>query len=142
MNSIFQKLLYSFDLFTYFSFLFPQDCVFIKKESDTSLHIRWTGALRITRCNGCCKRWYVTFSGAECTAPMPIDGIVYMGKASSQNIHRVSNIEGHCNNIHKGKVRVGFWVTNCAGYTGSYDAYTGYNSVSRIFIEEVPKPQA
>ena len=64
------------------------------------------------------------------------------GTHGGESPHRVRHIEGHCNNIHKGKVRVGFWVTNCAGYSGSYDAYTGYNSVSRIFIEEVPKPQA
>lgn len=115
--------------------------MFIKKECDTSLQVLWTSALIITRCNDCCKRWYVTFNGAECAAPMPIDGIVYMGKASSENIHRVSNIEGHCNNIQKGRVRVGFWASNCAGYKGSYDASTGWNSVSRIFIEEVPKPQ-
>ena len=60
----------------------------------------------------------------------------------NENLHRVRHIEGHCNDIHKGKVRVGFWVANCAGYSGSYDAFTGYISVSRIFIEEVPKPQA
>jgi len=42
-----------------------------------------------------------------------------------------------CNGIHKGRVRVGFWVGNCAGY-GSVDAYTGWDSVSRIYIEEVP----
>ena len=113
-----------------------------KNFSDTSLHVYWTGVLRVQGCDNCCKRWYFTFNGAECAAPLPIDGLVYMAKSMSQSIHRVQNIEGHCNNIHKGKVRVGFWVTNCAGYSGSYDAYTGWNSVSRIFIEEVPKPQA
>ena len=128
--------------FFLFVVLFLQECLFTKTFSDTSLHVYWTGALRITGCDNCCKRWYFTFNGAECAAPLQIDGVVYMGKSTSQNIHRVNNIEGHCNNIHKGKVRVGFWVTNCAGYSGSYDAYTGWNSVSRIFIEEVPKPQA
>ena len=128
--------------FFIFVVLFLQECLFTKNFADTSLHVYWTGALRINACDNCCKRWYFTFNGAECAAPLPIDGVVYMGKSTSQNIHRVNNIEGHCNNIHKGKVRVGFWVTNCAGYSGSYDAYTGWNSVSRIFIEEVPKPQA
>jgi len=55
---------------------------------------------------------------------------------------REKHIEGHCINIHKGKVSVGFWVTNCAGYAGRYNAYTGWNSVSRIFIQELPKAQA
>ena len=65
-----------------------------------------------------------------------------MNQGSGENLHRVRHIEGHCNSIYNGEVRVGFWVTNCAGYSGSYDAHTGWNSVSRIFIEEVPKPQA
>ena len=122
--------------------IFSQDCLFTKNFSDTSLHVYWTGTLRIYNCDDCCKRWYFTFNGAECSGPLPIDGVVYMHKGSGKNPHRVRHIEGHCNNIHKGKVRVGFWVGNCAGFSGSYDAYTGKNSVSRIFIEEVPKPQA
>ena len=119
--------------------------MFTKNFSDTSLHVYFTGVLRIYGCNSCCKRWYFTFNGAECAAPLPIDGVVYMYRGSGsnlKNLHRVRHIEGHCNNIHKGKVRVGFWVGNCAGYSGSYDAQTGWNSVSRIFVEEVPKPQA
>ena len=121
---------------------FPQDCTYTKSFSDTALHVYWTGALRLYQCINCCKRWYFTFNGTECAAPLPIDGIVVLGEVISQNPHRVRHIEGHCNNMHKGKVRVGFWVGNCAGYSGRYDAYTGYNSVSRIFIEEVSKPQA
>ena len=87
------------------------------------------------------ERWYFTFKGAECSAPLPIDGVVYLGGAKSQDPHRVRHIEGHCNNIHKGRVRVGFWVGNCPSY-GNADAFTGWNSVSRIFVEEIPKPQA
>ena len=124
------------------SFHSVQECLFTKKFSDTSLHVYWTGALRIFNCDNCCLRWYFTFNGAECSGPLPIDGILFMYKGSGKNPSRVRHIEGHCNNIHKGKVRVGFSVTNCAGYSGSYDAYTGWDSVSRIFIEEVPKPQA
>ena len=41
--------------------------------------------------------------------------------ASCTSIHRVNNIEGHCNNIHKGMVCVGFWVTNFAGYRENAD---------------------
>ncbi len=115
--------------------------MFFKNFSDTSLHVYWTGDFRVYNCDLCCKRWYSTFNGAECAGPLPIDGNVYMRTGKNQAPHRVRHIEGHCNNIHKGKVRVGFWVGNCAGY-GNADAYTGYNSVSRIFVEEVPKPQA
>ena len=74
-----------------------------------------------------------------------IDGIVYMeyGNKSGalKNLHRVRQIEGVCEKVHKGTVRVGFWVGNCAGF-GSADAQTGWNSVSRIYVEEVPPPQA
>ena len=120
---------------------FLQDCVFTKNFSDTALHVYWTGTLRIQHCNSCCKRWYFTFNGAECSAPLSIDGIVFMETGGNKNLHRVRHIEGHCNNIHKGKVRVGFWIGNCASY-GNVDGYTGYNSVSRMFVEEVPKAQA
>ena len=116
--------------------------MFTKNFSDTSLHVAWTGAFRVYGCKNCCKRWYFTFNGAECSAPLPIDGIVRLGDFSAKlDPNRVRHIEGHCNNIRKGKVRVGFWVGNCSGY-GNADAMTGYNSVSRIFVEEVPKPQA
>ena len=130
--------------FKFFLFIvtFLQECLFSKNFSDTSLHVYWTDVLRITGCDNCFKRWYFTFNVAECAARLPIDGLGYVLKTTSQNIYRVNNIEGHCNNIHKGKVRVGFWVNNCAGYSGSYDAHTGWNSLSRIFIEEVRKPQA
>ena len=63
------------------------------------------------------------------------------GNSGRKNLHRVRHIEGVCEKIHKGTVRVGFWVGNCAGYK-SADAYTGWNSVSRMYVEEVPPPQA
>ena len=115
--------------------------MFTKNFSDTTLHVYWTGNLRITKCDHCCKRWYFTFNGAECAAPLPIDGVVFVA-SESENPIRVRHIEGHCNNIDKGKVRVGFWVGNCPSFIKNADAYTGWGSVSRIFVEEVPKPQA
>ena len=123
-----------------FNFHFRQDCVFTKNFSDTALHVYLTGALRIHGYSNYCKRWYFTFNGAECSDPLPIDEIVYMANGSGKDLHRVRHIEGHCNNIFRGKVRVGFWIGNCASY-GNDDGYTGYHSVSRIFVEEVPKAQ-
>ena len=120
-----------------FSFHSVQECVFTENFSDTSLNVYWAGALRIYNCDNCCLRWYFTFNGAECSGPLPIDGIVYLWRGGANlNPHRVRHIEGHCNNIDKGKVRVGFWVGNCAGYSGHYDAKTGWNSVSRIFLKK------
>ena len=64
-----------------------------------------------------------------------------MWQRNTHNVHRVRRIEEHCNNIHKGRVRVGFWVGNCQhGVAG--DALTGCLSVARIFIEEVPQAQS
>ena len=125
---------------TYLFLFFVQECVFTKNFADTALHVYWTGTLRVHH-NGGCKRWYFTFNGAECSTPLPIEGVVYV-RSKTVNPHRVRHIEGYCNKIHKGKVRVGFWVGKCQGYNGNYDAYTGWNSVSRIFVEEVPKAQA
>ena len=114
--------------------------MFTKRHTNTTLHVYWDGTLRISGCNDCCKRWYFTFNGAECSGPMPIDGVVYMQTGANKNLHRHRHIEGHCQNIHKGKVRVGFWVGNCRGGNAA-DAYTGWMSYSCIFVEEIPGPQ-
>ena len=123
--------------------LFLQKCVFKKMSDKTGLWVFWSGPLRIYNCHSCCRRWYFTFNGAECSAPAAIEGVVYMvhGNSARKDLHRVRQIEGVCEKVHKGTVRVGFWVGNCASY-GSADAYTGWNSVSRIYVEEVPPPQA
>ncbi|XP_078367936.1 collagen triple helix repeat-containing protein 1-like isoform X4 [Oculina patagonica] len=118
-----------------------QNCEFMKNFTDTSLHVYFAGNLRIAGCDDCCSRWYFTFNGAECSSPGPIDGAFYMAKGKSSNLHRHRHIEGHCNNIHKGKVRVGFWVGKCTTGQMIADAYTGWHSMSRIFVEEVPKAQ-
>lgn len=120
-----------------------KECVFNKLSANTGIRVYWNGALRIYNCNACCRRWYFTFNGAECSAPAAIDGIVYMihGDGGKKNLHRVRQIEGVCEKVPPGIVRVGFWVGNCKG-VGNADAYTGWNSVSRIYVEEVPAPQA
>ncbi|XP_066019432.1 collagen triple helix repeat-containing protein 1-like [Pocillopora verrucosa] len=120
-----------------------KECLFIKKSAKTALRVFWSGNLRLKGCHACCRRWYFTLNGAECSAPAAIDGVVYMiyGNGGKKDLYRPRHIEGVCEKVHKGVVRVGFWVGNCKGY-GSADAYTGWNSVSRIYVEEVPPPQA
>ena len=86
-----------------------------------------------------CNRWYFTFGGAECTKPSTIEGLVYV--ASTQvNLLRPRHIEGYCNQVPKGHIRVGFWIGKCSGYRLG-DGHTGWHSTSRIVIEEVPPPQ-
>ncbi|KAL9975762.1 hypothetical protein ACROYT_G012956 [Oculina patagonica] len=116
-------------------------CEFVKNFTDTALHVYFAGNLRIASCDRCCSRWYFTFNGAECSSPGSIDGAFYMRTGTTHDLHRHRHIEGHCNNIHKGKVRVGFWVGNCNKGHKNADAHTGWATMSRIFIEEVPKAQ-
>ena len=121
---------------------FKQECTFEKTSENSSLRVYFSGQLRIYNCDNCCKRWYFTFNDTECSSPAAIDAVVYMWKGQgTQNLLRPRHVEGVCENITKGTVRVGFWIGNCAGY-GSADGYTGWNSVSRIYVEEMPPPQA
>ena len=70
---------------------------------------------------------------------MTIQGVVYLGNVND-NPHRHRQIEGYCENIPAGAVKVGFQIGQCAGYSVA-DGYTGWNSVSRIMIAEVSPAQ-
>ena len=90
-----------------------------------------------------CNRWYFKFNGNECSGPMTIEAAVYNDWPSKTNpnlLHHRS-FEGYCENISQGAVRVELWVGKCSHYTLG-DADTGWNSASRIMIEEVSRPQS
>ena len=111
--------------------LLSQECIFKKTSDNTALRVYWAGNLRIVNCNSCCSRWYFTFNGAECSTPAAIDGVVYMqyGRGSRyKNLYRPRHLEGVCEKLRKGTVRVGFWVGRCSGVR-SADAYTGWYCV-------------
>jgi len=121
-----------------------KDCVFVKKDQDTALKVEYDGDFRICCCVHCCKRWYFTFNGVECSKPITIEAIdvIYANHGKTDtNIHKHSQIGGYCEGIGKGTIRVGLVVGDCPGFKSGSDAYTGYNSVARIIVEEVPKPQ-
>ncbi len=99
----------------------------------------YEGTIRSYNGDGVCSRWYFTFDGAECTKPGTIDGIVYTN-SKSPNPQRHRHIEGYCSQVPKGHVRVEFWIGRCVGVSLG-DGYTGWLSMSRIVIEEVPPPQ-
>jgi hypothetical protein len=86
-----------------------------------------------------CSRWYFTFDGAECTNPATIEGIVYV-EFTSENPSRHRHIEGYCNEVPKGRIRVGLWIGRCGGHRLG-DGNSGWGSTSRIIVEEVPPPQ-
>ena len=89
-----------------------------------------------------CNRWYFKFNGNECSGPMTIEAVVYNDWSSrNPNLHHHRSFEGYCENIPQGAVRVELWVGQCSGYTLG-DAHTGWESVSRIMIEEVSRPQS
>lgn len=48
------------------------------------------------------------------------------------------SVEGLCEGVRAGLVDVAIWVGTCGDYPHG-DASTGWNSVSRVIIEELPK---
>ena len=92
-----------------------------------------------------CNRWFFKFNGRECSGPMTIEAVVYNNWPSSAgkpNLLHHRSFEGYCVNIPQGAVTVQLWVGTCSGYAVVGDARTGWNSVSRIIIEEVSRPQS
>ncbi|XP_031986658.1 collagen triple helix repeat-containing protein 1 isoform X1 [Corvus hawaiiensis] len=119
------------------------ECTFTKMRSNSALRVLFSGSLRLKCRNACCQRWYFTFNGAECAGPLPIEAIIYLDQGSPElnstiNIHRTSSVEGLCEGINAGLVDIAIWVGTCSDYPRG-DASTGWNSVSRIIIEELPK---
>ena len=99
--------------------------------------------MRVQGNNDKCNRWYFKFNGNECSGPMTIEAAVYnYWPSGNPNLLHHRSFEGYCENIPQGAVRVELWVGQCShGYTLG-NAYTGWNSVSRIMIEEVSRPQS
>ena len=89
-----------------------------------------------------CNRWFFKFNGNECSGPMTIEAAVYNHWPSgSPNLHHHRSFEGYCENIPQGRVTVELWVGQCHGGYTLGDAHTGWQSVSRIMIEEVSRAQ-
>ena len=117
-----------------------QDCSFNKLQDNTALKVSFQGAMRVigdTQCN----RWYFKFNGNECSGPMTIEAVVYNDWPSGNpNLLHHRSFEGYCENLARGTVTVELWVGSCSGRTQG-DAYTGWESVSRIMVEEMPRSQ-
>ncbi|XP_068673249.1 collagen triple helix repeat-containing protein 1-like [Montipora foliosa] len=58
-----------------------KDCLFKKAKDDTALRVVYQGNLYIN-CDKCCKRWFITFNGAECSGPMPVDVVLWVNKGA------------------------------------------------------------
>ena len=120
---------------------FFQECSFNKLYINTTLKVSYQGNIRVYS-HDKCNRWYFKFNGNECSGPMPIDSVLhnFWSSSSPSGILRSHFFEGFCENLPQGTVRVELWVGKCAWFPLGV-AYTGWNSVSRIMIEEVPPPQ-
>ena len=90
--------------------------------------------MRVQGGTNLCKRWYVTFDGEECKAPVQLDAVILL--ELDDNLHRPGTIDGHCLINKKGLINVEYRIGNCPGY-GNSDGATGWNSSSRVYIEEV-----
>ena len=110
-----------------------------KLKPNSALKVSFQGNMRAYG-NYKCNRWYFKFNGNECSGPMTIEA-VFFDPSGNTNLYNHWSFEGYCENIPQGSVRVELWVGQCSNY-GLGDAKTGWNSVSRIMIEEVYRPQS
>ena len=116
--------------------------MFNKLQSNSALRVSFQGNMRVRGISSKCNRWYFKFNGNECSGPMTIEAAVYnYWPSGNPNLHHHRSFEGYCENIPQGAVRVELWVGKCSSFTLG-NANTGWNSVSRIMIEEVSRPQS
>jgi len=119
-------------------------CSINKTSPDSALRVSFNGNIRLTGCDGCCMRWFITINGSECADPAPIDGVLYTRNAPVLNVHRAATITGICRQTENGTISpVGLHqavlnVGMCDGFNESYNAYTGFQSVSTMNLEELP----
>ena len=110
-------------------------------HSNTALKVSYQGNILVQTDQGC-NRWYFKFNGNECSGAMTIDSVTYnwWPEGGLASIHRNHFFEGYCESLARGTVSVELWVGKCSGEPLG-NAWTGWKSVSRIMIEEVPPSQ-
>ena len=62
--------------------------------------------------------------------------------SGNSNLLHHRSFEGYCENIPQGRVTEELWVGQCLSGNTLGDAHTGWESVSRIMIEEVTRAQS
>uniref|UniRef100_H2ZAI0 CTHRC1 C-terminal domain-containing protein n=1 Tax=Ciona savignyi TaxID=51511 RepID=H2ZAI0_CIOSA len=117
-----------------------QSCSFNKRMYSTALRVEWHGSTRVKCLDGnpCCNRWYFTFDGSECRNPQTIEGLVYMDDGNATiNMHRQMSVVGLCMGLSSGLHDIGFAIGDCGGEYVRGVTRTGWNSASRIIIQEI-----
>lgn len=127
-------------------------CNFTKQQSATVLRVAWDGNIGVVGCENCCMRWFITIDGKECSNPGPIDVAIRqdlseLGGNTLFEEYRPASVVGYCrgsasSNLTVGAHTIGLSVGACADSAGldftTSEVLTGYNSVSRFIIEELP----
>ena len=98
-------------------------------------------------------RWFLTLDGEECSDPGPVDIALSQSLTDTYDLNRPASIVGVCN-AHRnstttpaGDYEVELRVAPCevtdegnqAAVPDPGTTTTGYNSVSRFVVEEIPK---
>ncbi|XP_019641504.1 PREDICTED: collagen triple helix repeat-containing protein 1-like isoform X1 [Branchiostoma belcheri] len=115
-----------------------QGCDFVKNSNMSSLRVSVSSNFYVAGVSAC-KRWFVTFNGVECRDPITVEGVLWVPSTETRS-HRLGQFEGVCNDLRAGIIRVDFNIGNCPDF-GDTNGYTGWNSATRLFIEELPPPQ-
>lgn len=125
------------------------ECSLTKQLNGTVLRVTWDGNIALEGCTTCCMRWEVTIAGANCSDPGTIDAAITQDLSditTPVDIRRPATVMGICRGVEgvepgmpPGQYTVGLRVVPCAGGGGGmYNVVTGYNSVSRFIVEEIP----
>lgn len=98
-------------------------------------------------------RWFLSVNGEECTDPGPVDAALVQDLATgvSYDLVRPISIVGICHQFGEGNLldagvyNIELMSAPCeatnelnTNVPGPADATTGYNSVSRFIVEELP----
>ena len=128
-------------------------CDFSKQLAESVLRVAWDGNIAVIGCDNCCMRWFITIDGQECTDPGPIDialrqDLTDLDEEDWFDEYRPVSVVGYCRGssgsggFASGTHTIGLSVGACLETEGqeftTSDVITGYNSVSRFIVEELP----
>ena len=127
-------------------------CHFAKQRVDSTLRVAWDGNIAVVGCDNCCMRWFITINGQECLDPGPIDiairqDLTDLDEDIRFDDYRPASVVGYCRGneaggFSAGSYTIGLSVGACSNSDNeeitTSEVMTGYNSVSRFIIEEVP----
>lgn len=117
------------------------ELIFNKHHDYTVLKLTWEGNIRKRICDDCCAKWWFTVDGSACTNPEDI--YTSISSSSALNIFLPTTLTGVCFAaqrlpLQRGLRRINLVVGNCDN-SRIADLATGFDSSSRIIVEEMPR---